>query len=108
MGIGPWRPIKDLEVALKKGDLEMAIAVAKDIAREKGHTISLDLALRMLPLVIRERPEEYDRWALHWFERWLEGHGALTMSAVADVAVALAELPRDIDAFEVLRRAAGR
>src|SRR5580700_11247153 len=108
MGIGPWRPIKDLENALAKGDLEMAIAVAKDITREKGHTISLDLALRMLPLVIRDRPDEYDQWALHWFHRWMERDGS-TISEVADVAVALADLRSEpTEAYEVLRRAVDR
>lgn len=102
MGIGPWRPVDDLERAIRRGDLDMAIAHARDIRREKGHTISAKLALGMLPLVLQERPQEYSRWAMHWLLQWLGEHER-TVDQAADVAGALAELPDEPDAYEVLR-----
>jgi hypothetical protein len=46
MGLGPYRPVRDLEHAVDRGDLRMAVAVAKDFAREYGRPIPIDLALR--------------------------------------------------------------
>lgn len=102
MGVGPWRPADDLERAIRRGDLDMAIAHARDIRREKGRAISAKLALGMLPLVLKERPQEYSRWAMHWLLQWL-GERERTVEQAADVAGALAELPDEPDAYEVLR-----
>lgn len=104
MGVGPWRPVDDLERAIKRGDLDMAIAHAKDIRREKGHAIGAKLALGMLPLVLRERRGEYARWATHWLLQWLSERER-TLDEVADVAGALAEMPDEPDAYEALQAA---
>jgi hypothetical protein len=104
MGIGPWRPLDDFERAIERGDLDMAIAHAKDIRREKGRAIGAKLTLGMLPLVLRERPGEYGRWAVRWLLQWLTERDR-TVDQTADVASALAELPEEPDAFEVLRTA---
>jgi hypothetical protein len=84
----------------------MAIAHAKDIRREKGHVISAKLALGMLPLVLRDRPADYGRWAVRWLLQWLTERER-PIDQAADVATALAELPEDPDAFEALRVAVG-
>lgn len=65
MGPGPYRPIKELERELDRGDLRIALAAAKDAERENGRPISLGLALRFLPLVAA-RPTTYDAWAYRW------------------------------------------
>jgi hypothetical protein len=104
MGIGPWRPLDDFERAIERGDLRMAVAHAKDIRREKGRAIGTKLALTMLPLVLRQRPDEYSRWAMRWLLQWL-GERERTIDQIADVASALAELPDEPDAYEVLRTA---
>ncbi len=84
----------------------MAIAHARDIRREKGHVISTKLALQMLPLVLRDRPAEYGRWAVRWLLQWLTERER-SIDQAADVATALAELPEEPDAFEALRAAVG-
>ena len=45
MGLGPHRPIRELEGAIERRELDMAIGIAKDIARER-RPIGLELALR--------------------------------------------------------------
>ena len=70
MGLGPYHPVRDLERALERGDLEMAIALAKDVSREYGRPIHIELALRLLALVAVQRHEEYDRWSCRWLARW--------------------------------------
>jgi hypothetical protein len=51
MGPGPYRPVSELEDALARGELDMAIGHAKEVADKRGRPIDLDLALRFLPLV---------------------------------------------------------
>jgi len=50
MGLGPYRPIRELEGAIERRELDMAIGIAKDIARER-RPIGLELALGLLALV---------------------------------------------------------
>jgi hypothetical protein len=101
MGLGPYRPSRDLERAIERGDLEMAVALAKDLAREVGQPVRLDLALRLLPLVAAER-EAFDAWSCRWLARWLaETHGP-TIDRAADVAGALAGLPEEPQALTTI------
>jgi hypothetical protein len=69
MGLGPYRPVKDLERALERGELDMAVAAAKDVAREYGQPIALELSVRFLPVVVAEQPERCDTWACRWLAR---------------------------------------
>jgi hypothetical protein len=104
MGNAPWRPIKEIEHCITRGELDMAIAISKDARRENGHPIPVKLALELLPLVINQRTDDYDAWARHWLGRWLEQSGA-TIDKAADVAVALAELASEPTAIDTLRAA---
>ena len=103
MGLGPYRPIRDLERALERGDLGMAVAAAKDAARENGRPITLDLALRFLPLVAQA--DAYNGWACRFLARWLSETAGVTIDQAADVASSLAELPAEPSALEMIRQA---
>jgi hypothetical protein len=103
MGNPPFRPLREIEHEAGRGDLRMAVSLSKDYAREKGHPIPLGVALRLLPLVAQESPVEYDAYALRWLARWVTETPAATIVRTVEVAAALAELPGDPDAFEVLR-----
>jgi hypothetical protein len=103
MGNPPFRPLREIEHEAGRGDLRMAVSLSKDYAREKGHPIPLGVALRLLPLVAQESPVEYDSYALRWLARWVTETSAATIVRAVEVASALAELPGDPDAFEVLR-----
>jgi hypothetical protein len=106
MGIGPNRPIHDLEGAIERGDLDMAVAIAKDLAREHGRPIGLDLAFQVLPLIAAQRLDQYDRWACRWLGRWLAETSAATIDQAAEIAGALAELPLEpVAATDAIRRA---
>ena len=83
MGIGPWRPITDIERHLQRGELDMAIAVAHDTRRAHGRPIPLNIALKFLPAVARHRPEHYSAWALRWLADWLPK--AATIDQALDV-----------------------
>jgi len=104
MGLGPYRPLKDVERALERGDLEMAVAAANDCAREHGRPIHIELSLRFLALVAIQQHESYDRWACRWLARWLEEATGPTIDRAADVAAALAELPSEPQAFDAILR----
>jgi nucleotide-binding universal stress UspA family protein len=107
MGNPPFRPTREIERAVERGDLRMAVAIAKDFAREHGRPVSLGVALRMLPLVAAQRPERYDAWARRWLLRWLVEGREPTIDAAADVAASLAELPAEpIVGDESIRQAA--
>ena len=109
MGLGPYRPIKDLERALERGELDMAIAAAKDCAREYGHPIQLDVALRFLPVVIAQKPGAYDGWALRWLARWSAEAAGATIEAAAEIAAALADLPTEpVVSWETITRLSPR
>jgi hypothetical protein len=71
IGLGPYRPLRDLERALERGQLKLAVAAAKDLSHEYGRPIGLDLAQRFLPLVATQQLDAYDGWACCWLARWL-------------------------------------
>ena len=103
MGLGPYRPLRDLEHALERGQLKMAVAAAKDVSHEYGRPIGLDLALRFLPLVAAQQLDAYDGWACRWLARWLNETPGVTIDLAAEVAPSLAELPAEPAALETLR-----
>src|SRR5438552_15495455 len=92
MGLGPHHPIRELEGALDRGELDIAAGIATDWQREHGYPVRLDLALRLLPLAARE-PPTYDAWACRWLARWLSEAPSPTIEQAAEIAGMLAELP---------------
>jgi hypothetical protein len=103
MGLGPYRPLRDLERALERGQLKIAVAAAKDVSHEYGRPIGLDLALRFLPLVAAQQLDAYDGWACRWLARWLNETPGVTIDLAAEVTASLAELPAEPAALETLR-----
>ena len=103
MGLGPYRPVRDLERALERGQLKMAVAAAKDVSHQYGRPIGLDLALRFLPLVATQQLDAYDGWACRWLARWLSETPGVTADRAAEVAASLAELPAEPAALDTLR-----
>ena len=86
----------------------MAIAVAKDIAREYDHPIPVDLAVRFLPVVVAQKPEAFDRWALRWLAQWT-GTTNASIERAAEIAAALADLPAEpVTAWETITRLSRR
>jgi hypothetical protein len=92
----PYRPLRELEAHLDRGELDFAIAIARVIADERARPLELELTLRFLPLVALQRPDAFDEWALRWLERWCaERRGRASIDEAGDVAAALAEIPLD-------------
>jgi hypothetical protein len=107
MGPTAYRPARELERAAERGELDIAVGIAKDLAREHGRPIPLNLALVLLPLIAAEQPEAYDGWALRWLGRWIAETPDASIDAAVDVAAALAMLPVEPEAMEAVRRAGG-
>jgi hypothetical protein len=109
MGPGPYHPARELEQAVERGDLEMAIAVAKDISREHQRPIPLQLALKLLPLVATQQHDSYDVWACRWLARWLRETPQASIDQAAEIAGSLADLPSEpraaIEAIDGVTRA---
>lgn len=95
MGNPPFRPVKEIERALERGDLRMAVAIARDFATERGRPIPLGVALKLLTPVALQSPSEYDAWACRWLMRWLTETPAPTIEQAANVAASLADLPSE-------------
>ena len=94
--IRPYHPARELAGHLDRGELDSAIVLAHDLARERGRPLDLELTLRFLPLVAAQRPDAFDPWALRWLERWCgERRGAATIEDAGELAAALAELAVD-------------
>jgi hypothetical protein len=91
----PFRPVRELEAHLERGELDSAVVLARGIAGERGRSLDLNLSLRFLPLVARQRPERYDSWALRWLEQWCaqmrDVAGVEESVDVASALVAIAE-----------------
>jgi hypothetical protein len=92
MGPRPWKPAQELGGALERGELEFAITLAAELAEDRKH-VPLETALRFLPLVARQRPDEYDRWALRWLGRWVSETPDATIGQAAETAASLSDLP---------------
>jgi len=101
MGVGPYRPTRELEAALERRELDIAIGIAKDIARER-RPIGLPLALRLVALVA-EQGNDYDVWACRWLARWLHETPETTIALAAEVAATLADLPAEPAGVEAIR-----
>jgi hypothetical protein len=83
----PFRPIRELEAHLARGELDSAALLARSVTRERGRPLELELALRFLPLVASQRPERYDSWALRWLEQWCaQMREVASVEEAADVA----------------------
>ncbi|MCW3029832.1 MAG: hypothetical protein JWN81_3043 [Solirubrobacterales bacterium] len=104
----PYRPIRELEHHLDRGELDFAIAIAKGIARERHRPLELDVVVRFLPLIATRRPEEFDVWALRWLERWCKDlRGRASIDDGVEVVQALAAVPVEAEqAMRILRRLA--
>jgi hypothetical protein len=105
MGTGPYRPVRELEGAIERRELDIAIGIAKDIARER-RPIGLALALRLVSLVAAAGSAEgsgYDSWACRWLARWLGETPDATIALAAEVAATLADLPAEPRAVESIR-----
>lgn len=106
MGPRPWKPASELKGALERGHLRLAVTLAKEVTEDRhGRPIDLGLALKFLPLVAEQQPEQYDSWARRWLVRWLDEAPDPSLSAAADIAYALADLPLEpVTAREELER----
>jgi hypothetical protein len=104
MGIGPHRPIRELEGAIERRELDMAIVIARDIARER-RPIGLQQALGLVALVAADG-SDYDPWACRWLMRWLGETPGATISLAAEVAATLADLPAEPQAVDAIRELA--
>jgi len=87
----PFRPLRELEGHLDRGELDSATLLARELALERERPLELELTLRFLPLIAVQRPERYDSWALRWLERWcVELRELACVDDAAGVASALA------------------
>ncbi len=104
MGVGPHRPVRELEGAIERRELDMAVGIAKDIARER-RPIGLQLALGLVALVAEQAAEgpDYDLWACRWLARWLGETPGATIALAAEVAATLADLPSEPQAVQAIR-----
>jgi hypothetical protein len=92
----PFRPVRELEAHLQRGELDFAIALAKMAARERVRPLELELTVRFLPLVAVQRPDDFDVWTLRWLERWCgELRGQASIDDAVDLVTGLAEIPID-------------
>jgi hypothetical protein len=106
----PYRPARELEDHLDRGELDFAIALARGISRERGRPLELELMARFLPLIAGQRPHEFDGWALRWLERWCgEQRGLASIDEALDVVQALAAVAiEDEAALQLVRQSATR
>jgi hypothetical protein len=95
MTAGPYRPMRELEAAIERGELDFALAHAKEVARERRRPLELALALELLALVAAQQPHAYDAWALRWLERWIAESQQATIDEAARLAASLAALPAE-------------
>jgi hypothetical protein len=96
-----------LDGALARGDLRYAIALASEVAEDRGRPIDLDAALRFLPIVAAREPSQYDAWALRWLGRWIAEASSATIDRAVEIARMLAALRSEPTALERLRHVCG-
>jgi hypothetical protein len=106
----PYRPIRELEAHLRRGELDFAIALAKMAASERPRPLELELTVRFLPLVAVQRPDDFDEWTLRWLERWCgELRGRASIDDAVDLVAGLAEIPIDSErALQVIAAVCAR
>jgi hypothetical protein len=100
----PFRPAHEFDAAVQRGDLPLASAIAKDIAREVERPIPLERALELLALGAAQQAGSYDAWALRWLARWATETPGATIDEALDIAAGLAALPVEPEAIETIRR----
>ena len=94
----PYRPVRELEAHLERGELQFALALARALAVERERPLDLAVTIRFLPLIAAERPEDFDVWALRWLERWCgELRRRASIDDAVDLVQGLAEIPIDPD-----------
>ncbi len=92
----PYRPVRELEAHLARGELDYALAILRGIARERAQPLDLGLTAGFLPLIAAQRPDDFDRWALRWLERWCsERSDRASIDDTHELTGALAEIPVD-------------
>jgi hypothetical protein len=92
----PYRPVRELEAHLARGELDFAIAIARVAAKERTRPLDLELTVRFLPLIAEQRPDAFDVWTLRWLERWCgELRGRASIDDAFELVAALAEIPVD-------------
>jgi hypothetical protein len=92
----PYRPVRELEAHLARGELDFAIALARAVADERERPLELEVTIGFLPLIAAQRPEAFDVWALRWLGRWCEQlRERASIDDAVEVAGALAEIPVD-------------
>lgn len=101
----PYRPVRELESHLRRGELDFALALARGLVRERERPLELDVTVLFLPVIAAQRPEIFDVWALRWLERWCgEVPHRASIDDAVDVVGGLAEFPVDPErAFETLQ-----
>jgi hypothetical protein len=92
--VRPYTPRIELDRALKRGHLDHAILLAREVAEESRHPIPLDTALGFLPLVAAERSNQFDGWALRWLARWITETPGATIDRAAEIACSRADVPK--------------
>lgn len=109
MGKPPYRPVRELERAIDRGELDFALAYARELSAGPGRRLDLELALRLLPLIAAQQPHAYDAWALRWLERWIAEARRPTVAKACELAARLDELRAgEKDALQSLRAALQR
>jgi hypothetical protein len=92
----PYRPVRELEAHLARGELDFAIALARAVSDERGRPLELEVTLGFLPVIAAQRPDLFDPWALRWLERWCgELRERVSIDDAVEVARGLAEIPVD-------------
>jgi hypothetical protein len=103
----PYNPKIELAGALDQGHLDHAIMLAREVAEESRRPIALDVALGFLPLVARERTDDYDGWALRWLVRWATESPDATIDRAAEIACSLADAHGEPLALDSIRQSLG-
>jgi len=106
----PYRPTRELEAHLARGELDFAIALARGLADEGARPLDLALSARFLPLIALQRPAAFDVWTLRWLERWCgELRERASIDDAGEIAAGLAEIPIDPErAMHVLQTVLAR
>lgn len=104
MGERPYRPLREIEEAIDRGNLTMASAIARDFAKETGRPIPLGTAAKLMRLRAATEPDKYDSWARHWLARWLSEKQPSAEQA-AEMSSWIADLPVEPQALDEIIQA---
>jgi hypothetical protein len=105
MGPPRYRPVRELERAIERRELDLACALARELTRSTGRPLDLGLALGLVGLVAADGADAFDPWALRWLSRWIAQSRHATIETAAEIAGSLADLPAEPRlALESIRR----